>query len=56
MEPVLLGRYFSRRRASRVTDTARALAGSHTETLSGDSCGLSVRAHYAHLISRYSCL
>ena len=33
-----------------------ALPGSHTETLSGDSCGLSVRAHYAHLISRYSCL
>ena len=49
-------RYFTRRRASRVTDTVRDVAGSHTQTPSGDSCGLSVRAHYAHLLSRYSCV
>ena len=56
MEPVLPGRYFTRRRASRVTDTARDVAGSHTQTPSRDSCGLSVRAHYAHLLSRYPCV
>ena len=49
-------RYFTRRRASRVTDTARAVAESHTETPSGDTCDFSIRVHCAHLLSRYSCV
>ena len=39
MEPLLPGRYFTRRRAFRVTDAARDVAGSHTQTPSGDTCG-----------------